>query len=347
MQDGFSSNFNTPQKLNDVLDFILTKSMERFDFQMGVIVRFRKQQSQISHSINYGFSNQLLPAIEALNVADIMQLNTEPTADFFLHKFPIKLNTRLGELQQILAENSLNQGLTVLFKIKGRVWGALHLWHTREIVLTEEDCLEFSAFNEMLEMAIENGADNATRFFPGKVHEKELLALNSIISKIDRATDLNGALSRALKETLDVLELEAGGIYLIDKSKGEAQLVSSKAPACEKLRQLEYLKLRNPSVATVLQADKSLVTLELAFQSQLTQPDKIDQTGSRIVTIPLRTQRATMGFINLTLPFWRTFTSDEIYLLDSISKQIGVAVENKLLNKKMEKISVKKSQVAA
>jgi hypothetical protein len=347
MQNGFSSNFNTPHKLNDVFDFMLTQSMERFDFPMGLVVRFKKQQSKISHSINYGFSTRLLATVEALKISDILQLRAETESDIFIHQFPVKLNSRLQKLNTELTENSLCQGLTVLLRNKGQLFAALHLWHNQKIHLTDSHHLEFAAFNKLLEMALEVTSDLSDALPAPSTIENELIALNSIISGMHRTTDLNGVLSRALKEMLDVLDLEAGGIYLIDKTKGHAQLVTSEVPASEFGHPLDHFKLRNPAVTTVLQADKSLVTLELAFQSHAPRQNCRRKHATRIVTIPVRSRNQIMGFINLLVPLRRMFTSDEIYLMDSVSKQIGVAVEYKMINKKMEKISLKNAQVVA
>jgi len=343
MQNGFSSK-NTPQKLNDVLDFILTQSMERFNFPMGLIVRFKKQHCKISHSMNYGLSTRLLTTIEALQLSDILQLRAEGDSDIFMHQFPEKLNSRLETLKSELAASSLHQGLTVFLRNKGHFFAALHLWHHQEFSLTDANYLEFAAFGKLLELSIEANSDTSLR--QAKSVENELIALNSIISGIHRASDLNSVLSHALKVTLDVLDLEAGGIYLIDKTKGHAQLVTAEDPMSELYRQVAYFKIRNPGVTTVLQADKSLVTLELAFQPDMPVVNGAKDT-ERIVTIPLRARQRIMGFINLLVPLRRTFTSEEIYLLDSVSKQIGVAVEYRLLNKKIEKISLKRAQAAA
>lgn len=341
MQNGFSSK-NAPQKLNDVLDFILTQSMERFNFPMGLIVRFKKQHSKISHSMNYGLSTRLLATIEALQMSDILQLRPEGDSDIFIHRFPEKSNSRLATLKSELAASSLRQGMTVFLRNKGHFFAALHLWHHQEFCLTDANYLEFVAFGKLLELSLEANRALSEALRPTQYIENELLALNSIISGIHQTTDLNRVLTRALKETLDVLDLEAGGIYLIEKTKGHARLVTAEDPVSEPCRQVDHFKLRNPGVTTVLQADKSLVTLELAFQ-----PDLPAVNAERIVTIPLRAGNRIVGFINLLVPLRRTFSSDEIYLLDSVSKQIGVAVEYKLLNKKIEKISLKRAQVAA
>ncbi|HEU0090979.1 MAG TPA: hypothetical protein VFS78_02640, partial [Vicinamibacteria bacterium] len=50
---------------------------------------------------------------------------------------------------------------------------------------------------------------------------RRLAAFASIAAGLAHSEDLERALSQALRSTLDALDLEAGGIYLLDEGSGE------------------------------------------------------------------------------------------------------------------------------
>jgi hypothetical protein len=50
---------------------------------------------------------------------------------------------------------------------------------------------------------------------------RRLAAFASIAASLAHSEDLESALSQALRATLEALNLEAGGIYLLDESSGE------------------------------------------------------------------------------------------------------------------------------
>jgi len=327
MLDEISARLLNSHSLNEVLDYTLTRFIEQFGFKVGVIMQFKNGKGKISHYINQGYPIKLFLNIESLTIDDIMSLTNEIDKNIFTHQYPPKPNKKIERLKNLLHENQLTFGLSLLFKVRGKVWGALHLWHHQNIMLEPPALSEYDVMNRIIGLALENQWLRSKSNMPKTDNTKELLALNNIISSINYTQDLYGVLKKALKETLDVLNLKAGGVYLIDEREEYAELITSVGMPLEYVKQFEYLSIHNPSVSTVMSAGQSLVTVELAFENPELYQLQHQFGIKRIVSIPLRSRNHILGFLNLSVPPFRTFDNNELYLLDSISKQLGVAIE--------------------
>jgi GAF domain-containing protein len=330
MLDEVSALLLKSKSANEALDYVLTNIMEEHGFKIGVVVQFKNEKGKISHYINHGFSNRLLSAIEALTIDDITMLSGEIRKNIFLHQTPHPMNRRLIELYYLLEENGLNFGMTFLFRTYGETWGALHFWHTESFHFSDDEISQYDLLNRIIGLGLENQRLKANSDSAAAVpsHEIDLFSVFPILGEGSQSNDLNDILDDALNKTLMSLNLKSGIIYLIDEHEKYAELVTYTGVPADYIKHMEYLSLNNPSVASIIHAGQNLVTVELAFKNPEMYQLQHQFGIKRIVSIPLRARNQILGFVNLAVPPFRNFSNHEIYFLDSLSKQLGLLVEN-------------------
>ncbi|MBN2088201.1 GAF domain-containing protein [candidate division KSB1 bacterium] len=326
---------NNSQSISDILDFVLMSFMEKIHYQFGAIVQYNHNKTIVSHYVNQGLPGEIIQQIGKLFPDDFLKLSPDRNKSVYIHQSPGQPGKRLKEFLVLLQENNLKGGLSLLFKTRDNVWGGLHLWREEKIVLNDDDCLQFELLCNILGLSLENHwfqKQNQENF---ELLEPEHLLLNPILSKINQATDLKSILSETLKDTLEILNLNAGGVYLIDLGAHCAELVTYSGLPGELVPKIEYLQLNIPPVSSVMSAGKTLITVELAnFNGEIFSLQRV-YGMKRFVSVPLRVRDQIVGFVNLSVPQLRNFNMSEMSFLDSISRQLGLKVEYFRLNERL------------
>lgn len=325
---------NNLQSISDILDFVLMSFMEKIHYQIGVVVQYSQENTLISHYVNHGFPSKIIQQIEKLTLDDFLKLSPGGNKSVFIHQSSGQQSKKLKEFLELLRENNLKSGLSLLFKTRENVWGGLHFWRDDKMVLNDDDCLQYELICNILGLSLENHwfhKQNQEKF---NSLEPQYLLFNTILSKINQATDLKSVLSETLKDTLDILNLKAGGIYLIDLSAHCAELVTYRGLPGEFVPKIEYLQLNIPPASSVMSAGKTLITVELAnFNGEIFSLQSV-YGMKRFVGVPLRVRDQIVGFVNLSVPPLRNFNISEMNFLDSISRQLGLKVQKFRLNER-------------
>ncbi|MDO8689991.1 MAG: GAF domain-containing sensor histidine kinase, partial [Dehalococcoidia bacterium] len=164
------------------------------------------------------------------------------------------------------------------------------------------------------------------------VSNKELLALNSVAAAVGQSLELEEVLGLALEKVLEVTGEEAGEIFLADE-KGERLKLASMAGypslfhcpqsgsaeatcACHQVLNLGHPLVVNDSVqCPALREKAEAIGREVCF-----------------ACVPIRSKDKALGVINVACTGGGgCFTEVSFRLLDSIGRQVGLAVENSLL----------------
>lgn len=326
---------NNLHSISDILDFVLMSFMEKINFQFGVIVQYSPQKNLVSHYINQGISGKIVQQIGKLSLDDFLKLTPCKDKSVFIHQLTGQPGKRLQEFLDLIQENNLKSGLSILFKTRENIWGGLHLWREEKIFLKDEDYVQYELLGNILGLSLENHWFHKQNREELNSIEPEFFSINSILSKINQATDLNSVLSETLNDTLDLLNLKAGGVYLIDLNADYAELITYRGLPGELVPKIEHLQLNMPPVSSVLSAGKTLITVELAnFNGELFSIQNACGM-KRFVSVPLRVRDQIIGFVNLSVPPLRCFNMNEMNFLDSVSRQLGLKVENFRLNERL------------
>ncbi len=171
---------------------------------------------------------------------------------------------------------------------------------------------------------------------------RELAALNSIAAVVSRSLDLEEVLNSALDKTLEVTGIEAGGIYLLQEdidpdrprstsaASADAQvltIVAHRGLDEQFVEQIDRLEVGEGFSGHVIHTGEPLIVSDLSTDPRLTRM-QVSQSGFRSAAIlPLVSRGNVLGSFFVITRDHREFPRQDISLLISIGRQIGVAVE--------------------
>ncbi len=162
---------------------------------------------------------------------------------------------------------------------------------------------------------------------------KELAALNAVAEVVSSTLDLEELLDDALAKTLEVMEVESGGIYLLPEGGASSQkqtlTIASYAGLSEEfITAIDNLGVGEGFSGRVVQTGEPLVVPDLLRDPRLTRP-VVTESGFRTVAIvPLSSRGRIWGSLFVITRSARDFSPQDVEFLSHIGDQIAVAIEN-------------------
>jgi len=152
---------------------------------------------------------------------------------------------------------------------------------------------------------------------------RELVTMRTVAETLNRSLDTRGALSQALTQLVELMQLHSGWIFLRDG--GEYHVATSEHLPVE---------LAADGMAAMQGDCRCLQMLrdgQLAQAVNIVHCLRLERAGwaqPRHATVPLRTAGGgPIGVMNLILPSRRALTPRELAMLSAIGDQIGLAAE--------------------
>ncbi len=164
---------------------------------------------------------------------------------------------------------------------------------------------------------------------------EELSTLNAIASVVSASLDLSQILDGALDKTLDVMEREAGGVYLLQPASPESpdqqetlKLVAHRGIDDFLLATIDDLAVGEGFSGRVIQTGEPLLVADLASDERLTRM-AVRYHGYRSLAVaPLVSRGRVLGTLFVMTCTCVSQGEQELELLSSIAGQVAVAVEN-------------------
>lgn len=155
-----------------------------------------------------------------------------------------------------------------------------------------------------------------------------LAAINSVALGIGRFATLDEMLDYALRKVLEVVQTEAGSVYLLDEERGELTLAVSHGLSEEARQDFDRLKLGEGLSGRVAQDGVPIVIRSLKDDPRLTRMVARSEGFGAFASVPLRSSFKTYGTLNVHSRSEREITEEDVQLLTSMAAQIGLAVAN-------------------
>ena len=168
---------------------------------------------------------------------------------------------------------------------------------------------------------------------------RELAALNAIAAAVSGSLDLDEILSDALDKTLQTMEIEAGGIYLLEK-QSQLRIVAHRGLSPRFVAAIDGLRLGEGFYGHVVQTGSSLVVEDASGDHRFPPTVSPSEAHSSLAAVPLSSGGKTLGALFVVARHSRQFTSQDVQLLSSIGNQIGVAAENARLYEQAQQLAV-------
>jgi nitrate/nitrite-specific signal transduction histidine kinase len=156
---------------------------------------------------------------------------------------------------------------------------------------------------------------------------KQLAALNAIAAVVSLAPDLQEILKTALDQTLDVIEIEAGGIYLLHEDGDYLTLAVYRGLSPEFADEIDRLEVGEGFSGRVVQTGEPQVATDISVDPRLTRMAARKEGLRSLASVPLSSKRRVLGTFFAVTHGYREFSDAEFQLLTSIGQQIGVAIE--------------------
>ncbi len=163
---------------------------------------------------------------------------------------------------------------------------------------------------------------------------KELATLNSIGASVNESLDLDETLNRALDGVLDLLDLEVGEIRLLDEESDELVIHTQRGLSPEFVRLADRRKVSETLPGRIVLSGEPVIEWNVFAHPRYR---SAQQEGLQAMAIlPLRAKEKLLGTLSLaTRRAPRPFTGNERELLQAVSDQVGVAIENARLYEKV------------
>jgi signal transduction histidine kinase len=159
---------------------------------------------------------------------------------------------------------------------------------------------------------------------------QELATLNTIANAISSTLGVQMVLEAAVEKILETMGLKAGWVFLADESHPYGlKLAVQKGLSQAFVDEEERWPFEQCVCAHVLKGGRALVVSDILQECGRLRPQTLRAENLAChASVPLISHDRVIGVMNLASQEQRQFTFEDLALLDSIGRQIGVAVEN-------------------
>ena len=156
-----------------------------------------------------------------------------------------------------------------------------------------------------------------------KQQQKTLAVLNGIVTAVNRATDARSLLEKALDDTLQLIDYDAGGIYLLDKGGETATIACARNVPADFLATIRTINVREAPYNLPFVEGQPLFT----DQFDQVAPHQAQATGFvSLATVPLWTKDRIVGALNVADRKRHAMTEEEKQALIAIGQELGSGI---------------------
>lgn len=175
--------------------------------------------------------------------------------------------------------------------------------------------------------------ENASLYREALDRAEQLSALYAITAAVSQSLDLDVILNRALQILGDTLDFETGRIFVLDDG-GTLRLKGKRGVSRDPADPPSY-RLGEGTIGKVAESGQTLIFEDLQSDpghAALARSRHAVERGFRAsVCCPIVAKQRVLGVLNLLGRNPRRFAPDEIELIASMARQVGVAMENAAL----------------
>jgi len=156
-----------------------------------------------------------------------------------------------------------------------------------------------------------------------KKRAEELEILNKIIINTNKADGLFILFEDILSSTLDLLDFDGGGIYLVDETAGVAEIVLDKGLPYEFVEDTKRVRINEKPYDTVFTKKRPIITNNYAEVN----PERSKRWDLlSLVSIPLILKDKVFGALNVASKKRISISQEEVDILQSIASETSTAI---------------------
>jgi len=168
-------------------------------------------------------------------------------------------------------------------------------------------------------------------------HYHDLVALSRVSAAISGLHELDAILKIGLDNVLSIMNGTVGGIMLLDET---SQTLSYRVyhGLSDKYAGEMRLKLGEGIAGKVAQSGRAVLLEDISSEPDAARVDLISSEGLRaFLSVPLRAKDNVLGVMNVASYEPHRFTKEDVHLLHSVGDQLGIAIEQAILNDRLRK----------
>ncbi len=222
-------------------------------------------------------------------------------------------------------------------KFEEEVLGVIELINKKGKGVFNEDDLEIlEIFTPYIGVIIKN----AQLFIENKKKIERLEHLIEITKFVNSTLNLDALLDRMLEISTEVLNAEAGSILLLDEEKDELVFAAATGEKSDKIKEIR-VPVGEGVVGWVAREDKPVLIADAQNDPRFFK--KADQKTKfktkTIVAVPLKTKDKLIGVVEVLNKKDDTlFNEEDMNLLEALSNQAAVAIENAKLYENLKQL---------
>lgn len=168
---------------------------------------------------------------------------------------------------------------------------------------------------------------------------RELEALNTVAEAVSRSLALDQTLDAALSESLAVMGVEAGGIYLLSEKSATLAIASHVGLNASLVESIATLHIGEGISGRVVESNQAIVVDDVSRDPRVPFMSVKQEKLRSLISVPLRSKDRVLGTLFAVTYAYRAFTQQEIDLLTAIGHQVGVAVDNAMLYEQAQQLA--------
>lgn len=222
-------------------------------------------------------------------------------------------------------------------KFEEEILGVIELINKKGNGVFNEDDLEIlEIFTPYIGVIVKN----AQLFIENKKKIERLEHLIEITKFVNSTLNLNALLDRMLEISTNVLNAEAGSILLLDEDKDELVFAAATGEKSDKIKEIR-VPVGEGVVGWVAREDKPVLIADAQNDPRFFK--KADQKTKfktkTIVAVPLKTKDKLIGVVEiLNKKDNSLFNEEDVNLLEALSNQAAVAIENAKLYENLKEL---------
>jgi PAS domain S-box-containing protein len=177
---------------------------------------------------------------------------------------------------------------------------------------------------------------------------RELSALHLISVTCSQSLGIHEILNRSLDQALEVLQADAGGVYLLDEQEKVLRLRAYRSVSSDVVEDIDYLRLGEGFSGKVVESGQPLIVDDVRTDPRLTREMLNREDLHALLSVPLKSRTGTIGTLWVaSRPPSRRFLESERDWLTAVGGQVGLALENARLSDEVQRREVERSQLLA
>ena len=256
-------------------------------------------------------------------------------------------NANYPEMSESHASGMAGMGFLAAFPVKTKhsCYGALVFGGKLSRSLKQEEIRLLGSMAEQLGVAVEN----SSLYQQARSKSEHLMVLNEVAAAVSRSLDLETVLREALDRVVSVLKFDAAWAYMMEKQEQKLHLKAYKGLSSETAQMLAAQSARSGIGKTVVSSGRRLALEdgpELERYRAVLSLNRVHRRGYRgSIAVPIKAREKVIGVLYAVNWQSRSYTADELRLLESVAQEIGVAVENAKLFAEIKKQSAELEKI--